>query len=67
MISIEVNGEPQEAPADLMISAWLEWLGRDARTVAIERNGALVPRATFGVTPLLHGDRLELVQFVQGG
>lgn len=66
-ISFTVNGEVAEAPAGLTLAGWLELLGRDPRTVAIERNGRLVPRATFGETPLQAGDKLELVQFVQGG
>lgn len=66
-ISFTVNGEPAEAPAGLTLAGWLELLGRDPRTVAIERNGRLAPRATFGQVPLEAGDRLELVQFVQGG
>lgn len=66
-IRFTVNGEAAEAPAGLTLAGWLELLGRDPRTVAIERNGRLVPRATFGATPLLAGDKLELVQFVQGG
>lgn len=66
-ISFTVNGEPAEAPAGLTLAGWLELLGRDPRTVAIERNGQLAPRAAFAATPLLSGDKLELVQFVQGG
>jgi thiamine biosynthesis protein ThiS len=42
-------------------------LGRDPRTVAVERNGDLVPRARFAETRLGTGDRLEVVHFVQGG
>lgn len=66
-ISFTVNGEAAEAPAGLTLAGWLALLGRDPRTVAIERNGRLAPRATFAATPLLAGDKLELVQFVQGG
>lgn len=66
-IQIWVNGEVTAAAAGLTLAAWLEGLGRDPRTVAIERNGVLVPRARFADTGLDDGDRLELVQFVQGG
>lgn len=66
-IQIWVNGEATAAAAGLTLATWLEGLGRDPRTVAIERNGVLVPRARFADTPLDDGDRLELVQFVQGG
>lgn len=66
-IAFTINGEAAEAPAGLTLAGWLAFLGRDPRTVAIERNGSLVPRATFAATPLEAGDKLELVQFVQGG
>jgi sulfur carrier protein len=42
-------------------------LGRDPRTVAVERNGIIVRRAEYGATGLEAGDRLEVVHFVQGG
>jgi sulfur carrier protein len=42
-------------------------LGFRADRVAIERNGEIVPRATWGSTPVAEGDRLELVHFVGGG
>lgn len=48
--------------ADLVSS-----LGSDPRSVAVERNGDLVPRAQFAGTPLAAGDRIEVVRFVQGG
>jgi len=42
-------------------------LGYEPRTVAVERNGRILPRERFAETPLTEGDRLELVRFVQGG
>jgi len=42
-------------------------LGFEPRTVAIERNGAIVPRDRFTSVVLEPGDRLEIVRFVQGG
>lgn len=62
-----VNGEPTRLDAGLTLSAWLESVGRDARTVAIELNGEIAPRTTFRETPIRDGDRLEVVAFVQGG
>lgn len=35
--------------------------------VAVEHNGAIVPRAEWVSTPLAEGDRLEIVHFVGGG
>ncbi len=37
------------------------------RKVAVERNLEIVPRSLHEATPLVDGDRVELVQFVGGG
>ena len=62
-----LNGEPHQVPAGATVSDLVAGLGRDPRTVAVERNGDLVPRARFAETRLGTGDRLEVVHFVQGG
>lgn len=70
-ISIQVNGKSVELErgdsGSPTVASWLDGLGRDPRTVAIERNGEILPRARYAETPLEPGDRLEVVQFVQGG
>jgi sulfur carrier protein len=62
-----LNGEPHRAPAGASVGDLVASLGRDPRTVAVERNGDLVPRARYGETLLAAGDRIEVVHFVQGG
>jgi thiamine biosynthesis protein ThiS len=54
-------------PAGATVLDLLAGLGRDPRTVAVERNGRIVRRADYGGTRLEAGDRLEVVHFVQGG
>lgn len=66
-IEIQLNGEPFSLPRGTTLAGLLEQLQRHPRTVAVERNGEIVPRDRFEGTPLGAGDRLELVQFVQGG
>jgi len=66
-LEIQLNGEPHRLPAGATLLDLLDGLGRDPRTVAIERNGDIVPRARYGETRLAAGDRLEVVHFVQGG
>lgn len=66
-ISIIVNGEAREVPAGASVADFLATLGRDPRTVAVELNGDILPRAGFAGRPLAAGDRLEVVHFVQGG
>jgi thiamine biosynthesis protein ThiS len=64
---LTLNGEPYEIAAGSTLLDLVSRLGRDPRTVAVERNGDLVPRARYGETVLGTGDRLEVVHFVQGG
>ena len=72
-LTIVLNGEPYTLPtaadgsAGATVLDLLAALERDPRTVAIERNGDLLPRARYGETALAPGDRLEVVHFVQGG
>jgi thiamine biosynthesis protein ThiS len=66
-VAIRVNGQPMSVPAATTLATLLERLGKDPRTVAIERNGEIVRRAKFGETSLGVDDVLEIVQFVQGG
>jgi len=66
-IAIVVNGEPRDVPAGATVAGLLADLGRDPRTVAVELNGDILPRARYAERPLAAGDRLEVVHFVQGG
>ena len=66
-VEIVVNGETATVEASATIGSWLVEIGRDPRVVAVERNGEIVPRGHFDDTPIGAGDRLEIVQFVQGG
>jgi len=65
--SLLLNGEPYEVAEDATVLDLLTGLGRDPRSVAVERNGELLPRAAYRETRLAAGDRLEVVHFVQGG
>jgi thiamine biosynthesis protein ThiS len=67
LLGVVVNGEPRQLAAGSTVADLVAGLGRDPRTVAVERNGELVPRARFGETRLAAGDRIEVVHFVQGG
>ena len=37
------------------------------KKIAVEKNGEIVPRSRYGVTPVVAGDRLEIVGAVGGG
>lgn len=66
-VVIRLNGERREVGGDSTLLGLLSELRRDPRTVAIECNGEIVPRSRFGEVRVAEGDRIELVQFVQGG
>ena len=66
-IRITVNGAPRELPAPLTFSQLLDELSLAGRRLAVERNGEIVPRSTFGDTRLADGDRIEVVMAVGGG
>lgn len=66
-IEVLVNGEPRRLAAGSTLADLLAELGRHPRTVAVEHNGAILPRDRYAATPLAAGDRVEIVGFVQGG
>jgi thiamine biosynthesis protein ThiS len=66
-LSIVLNGEPRGVAAGATVLDLLAELGRHPRTVAVELNGDILPRAEYGARSLHAGDRLEVVHFVQGG
>ena len=64
---LRVNGRDREAPEGETLARLLVDLELPIGRVAVERNGAIVPRDRFEGTILAAGDRLEIVQFVGGG
>jgi thiamine biosynthesis protein ThiS len=66
-VEVVVNGEPRRLAAGATVLDLLAAAGRDPRTVAVERNGRILPRTGYGAAVLAAGDRLEIVHFVQGG
>ena len=64
---IVINGDPREVSTGWSLLDLLAALDFDPRTVAVERNGEIVPRNLHGQTLLHEADRLEIVRFVQGG
>lgn len=68
MIPLRINGEPRELPATNVAEALAALaLPPTGRGLAVALNGALVTRAAWAATPLVPGDRLEIVRAVSGG
>jgi len=64
--SITLNGAPHRSAA-ATIAELVRELELAPEKVAVERNGAIVPRSTLAEAPLAEGDTLEIVHFVGGG
>ena len=63
---VQICGTEQDA-AGKTITDYLTGAGFDLKRVAVERNGAIVPKARYDETVLCDGDSVEVVSFVGGG
>lgn len=67
MMTLLINGEPCTLPDGETVAQLLVAQGLGDKRVAVERNGAIVPRAHHADTRLADGDRIEIVVAVGGG
>jgi thiamine biosynthesis protein ThiS len=67
LITIHLNGQPQQVPEGQNLQQLLEWLKLPGDRLAVELNREIVPRRRWAETPVQAGDRLEVVHFVGGG
>ena len=67
MIKLQINGKPVELERPMPLVLYIEQLGVNPRTVAVELNGEIIERSTFAATVLNEGDRVEIVRMVGGG
>jgi len=68
--TIVLNGQSRDFTAlsqSPRLDELIATLGLKGDRVAVEHNGAIVPRASWTETVLSAGDRLEVVHFVGGG
>lgn len=66
-MDITLNGEPARIADDSTIAALLDAQGLADRRVAVEVNGAIVPRGRHAGHALAPGDRVEIVHALGGG
>jgi sulfur carrier protein len=67
MLAITLNGESRQFPAPLSVAGLTDVLGYTGKRIAVERNGAIVPKSLHATTQLASGDQLEIVVAVGGG
>jgi sulfur carrier protein len=68
-MNVMVNGELRAAaPGETVAQLVAQIAGEPpVRGVAVAVNGEVVPRSSWGATPLCDGDALEVLTAVQGG
>jgi sulfur carrier protein len=67
LIGLIINGEARAFAAPLTLAQLVETLSLVGKRIAIEHNGAIVPRSQYAETMLTDNDRLEIVVAVGGG
>ena len=66
-MQIQLNGQPRPRPDGATLLALLQAEGLAGRRVAVEVNGAIVPRGRHAEHPLRDGDTVEIVHALGGG
>ena len=66
-MEIVLNGERREVADGLSVLQLLQGEGLAERRVAVEVNGAIVPRSRHAEQLLAAGDRMEIVHALGGG
>ena len=67
MPQILINGQLHQLAGEPSVAEALVTLGLQGRRVAVECNGAIVPRSAHADHRLRDGDRVEIVVAVGGG
>jgi thiamine biosynthesis protein ThiS len=62
-----LNGAEREFPNLATVADLAAWLKLPGFGCAVELNGEVIPRNRHVQTPLVDGDRLEVVRLVGGG
>lgn len=67
LISIRVNGEPKQVPANRSVAALLQTLDLPYDRIAIEVDKVLVRKRDWVDVTVAAGAQIEIVEFVGGG
>ena len=67
MTTVVLNGERQELADPANVTEAVAAAGAPDRGVAVAVDGEVVPRAAWERTPLAEGQKVEVLQAVQGG
>jgi thiamine biosynthesis protein ThiS len=67
VITLQVNGKLVELERATPLLDYLEKLGVNPRSIAVEHNGTIIDRASYEAVTLREGDTVEIVRMVGGG
>ncbi|MDE2090696.1 MAG: sulfur carrier protein ThiS [Gammaproteobacteria bacterium] len=66
-MQIIVNGRPTDVPETLTARELILQLELAGKRIALEVNGEIVPRSTYGKYRFESGDKIEVVHAIGGG
>ena len=64
---ITINGKTLTLSAPMTLGAYLDENNYRRTYIAVEKNGAILPKSEYDTTYLNDGDKIEIVSFVGGG
>ena len=64
---VKLNGEEIQIIEGKNLMEFLQESKYDTKKIALELNGEIIPKATYGNVFLKNGDSIEVVSFVGGG
>lgn len=67
MITVNINGQPQQVAADCPLTELIERFVDKGNTFAVALNQTFVPRQEYISIALSDGDQIEIVLPIQGG
>ena len=67
MIHITVNGSKVELENPVKVTEFLTSRNYTLTRIAVELNGAILPKSAYSATTLTEADTMEVVTFVGGG
>lgn len=66
-MEITVNGQKRNYTGPPTVACLLQHLKIEQRSVVVERNFKIIPRAEIEDEPVEEGDTIEIIRFVGGG
>jgi sulfur carrier protein len=67
MLKITINGQVATQAAGTYVDAIIANMQLVGKRYAVERNGEIIPKSRLSETPIVDGDKFEIVIAVGGG